>query len=114
MEKRAYFSAENLMSDWNDFHLDLSLECQQGSMTCIVGASGSGKSTLLRMLLHHAGMEPAGVLPTESGFCEIASGLTVSWIPQDTAGLCGTIPAFCEAHGLRSILKELPDSASSS
>ena len=54
MEKRAYFSAENLMSDWNDFHLDLSLECQQGSMTCIVGASGSGKSTALRII---AGLE---------------------------------------------------------
>ena len=78
----------------------LTLTVQQGDRIALHGKNGCGKSTLLRMLLHHAGMEPTGVLPAESGFCETASGLTVSWIPQDTAGLCGTIPAFCEAHGL--------------
>ena len=45
-----YFSAENLMSDWQQFHLALSLQAERGSMTCIVGASGSGKSTALRII----------------------------------------------------------------
>lgn len=49
-----YFFAEHLMSDWNDFHLDLSFACQKGTMTSIVGSSGSGKSTALRII---AGLE---------------------------------------------------------
>lgn len=56
MEQTAdsYFLAEALMSDWNDFHLDVTFTAERGSMTCIVGASGSGKSTLLRII---AGLE---------------------------------------------------------
>lgn len=52
--EKPYFVAESLMSDWNDFHLELSLKAARGTMTCIVGASGSGKSTCLRII---AGLE---------------------------------------------------------
>ena len=55
MEK-IYFSAENLIYDCENFHLDVSFECPQGSMTSIVGPSGSGKSTVLRLI---AGFEKA-------------------------------------------------------
>ncbi len=46
----SYFSAENIKSEWDDFHLDVSICCEKGSMTAILGPSGSGKSSLLRIL----------------------------------------------------------------
>ena len=52
------------------------------------------------MLLHHAGIETADALPSESGFCELASGLVISWVPQDASGLSGTVAGYCQAHGL--------------
>ena len=50
----SYFSARNIRGCWDDFYLDVSFECEKGSMTAILGASGSGKSTTLRIL---AGLE---------------------------------------------------------
>ena len=50
----AYFSAEHLMRDWDTVRVDVSLSCEKGTMTAIVGASGSGKSTVLRLI---AGLE---------------------------------------------------------
>ncbi len=34
------------------------------------------------------------------GTCETASGLVISYVPQDTAFLHGSIPDFCQVHGL--------------
>lgn len=45
-----YFVANNLILDWEDFHLDVSFSCEKGTMTAIVGQSGSGKSSLLRLI----------------------------------------------------------------
>jgi len=50
----AYFSAENLNLDWENFHLEVSFSLEKGTMTSIVGPSGSGKSTILRLI---AGLE---------------------------------------------------------
>lgn len=49
-----YFSAQNLQKKFDSLELDVSFECEKGSMTAIVGPSGSGKSTILRMI---AGLE---------------------------------------------------------
>lgn len=49
-----YFKATDLIKNWDNFSLNLSLECQKSTMTTILGASGSGKSTVLRII---AGLE---------------------------------------------------------
>lgn len=48
--ENTYFTAENLILDWEKFHLDVSFSCEKGTMTSIVGPSGSGKSTVLRLI----------------------------------------------------------------
>lgn len=46
----AYFEAKNLTEDFKTIKVDVSFECEKGSMTCILGPSGSGKSTVLRLI----------------------------------------------------------------
>lgn len=46
----AYFEAKNLTEDFKTMKVDVSFECEKGSMTCILGPSGSGKSTVLRLI----------------------------------------------------------------
>ena len=46
----------------------------------------------------------AGFPVIESGVCETASGLTISYINQDTSMLKGSIQAFCRARGLEESL----------
>ena len=79
---------------------NLTLQIRQGDRIALHGANGCGKSTLMKMLLQKAGVLPDSGNYTESGTCELASGLVISYVPQDTSGLRGSIPAFCEANGL--------------
>ena len=46
----AYFLAENLIQNFDSINIDVSFDCEKGSMTTIVGPSGSGKSTVLRLI----------------------------------------------------------------
>ena len=45
-----YFTAENLKQKFDSIDIDVSFECEEKTMTCIVGPSGSGKSTVLRLI----------------------------------------------------------------
>ncbi len=45
-----YFIAENLKQNFDSIDIDVSFECEEKTMTCIVGPSGSGKSTVLRLI----------------------------------------------------------------
>mgnify|MGYP003292257193 CR=1 FL=1 len=46
----AYFEAKNLKQSFDTVQIDVSFECEKGTMTSIVGPSGSGKSTVLRLI----------------------------------------------------------------
>lgn len=46
----AYFEAKNLKQTFDKVQIDVSFECEKGTMTSIVGPSGSGKSTVLRLI----------------------------------------------------------------
>ena len=50
----SYFKALNIHKSWESVTVDFSLECDKGTMTCLLGPSGCGKSTVLNII---AGLE---------------------------------------------------------
>ena len=50
----SYFTVQNLHKTWESVTVDFSLECDKGTMTCLLGPSGCGKSTVLNII---AGLE---------------------------------------------------------
>lgn len=50
----SFFKVTNLHKTWPTVTIDFSLECQKGTMTCLLGPSGCGKSTVLNII---AGLE---------------------------------------------------------
>lgn len=52
----SYFTVQNLHKTWPSITVDFSLECQKGTMTCLLGPSGCGKSTVLNII---AGLDQA-------------------------------------------------------
>jgi ABC-type sugar transport system ATPase subunit len=55
---------------------DVSMAILAGEIHTLVGENGAGKSTLLRVL--------AGVLSATAGSVELAAGVNVEWVPQET------------------------------
>lgn len=78
----------------------LTFSVRQGERIALHGTNGCGKSTLMRLILQKAGVLTADNSLSVNGICETASGLIVSYIPQDTSFLHGSIPDFCEERGL--------------
>lgn len=70
----------------------LCLTLHPGDRLALVGANGSGKSTLLKCL--------AGQCISHSGILRLASGLSVSYVPQDLSRLSGSLSAYAQQHGL--------------
>ena len=50
----SYFIVKNLHKTWETKVIEFSLECERGTMTCLLGPSGCGKSTVLNII---AGLE---------------------------------------------------------
>ena len=46
----SYFIVKNIHKTWETVTVDFSLECEKGSMTCLLGPSGCGKSTVLNII----------------------------------------------------------------
>lgn len=78
----------------------LTLTVNRGDRIALHGHNGCGKSTLIKRILQSAGMETDLGDFTESGICETASGLVVSYISQDTSFLKGDIWSFCDSRGI--------------
>lgn len=78
----------------------LNLQIRQGERIALHGANGCGKSTLLRLIMAQTGcFAPCDTLQA-SGLIETASGLKISAVPQETAGLRGAVFDFCEERQL--------------
>ncbi len=45
-----YFTVRNIHKTWETVTVDFSLECEKGTMTCLLGPSGCGKSTVLNII----------------------------------------------------------------
>lgn len=83
---------------------DFSLSIQNGERVALAGRNGCGKSTVLKLLL---GQE----IP-HTGMVSLASGLTVSYVSQDTSHLQGALSEFSFQHGIdqslfQSILRKM-------
>lgn len=50
----SFFEVQNIHKTWETKTVEFSLECERGTMTCLLGPSGCGKSTVLNII---AGLE---------------------------------------------------------
>ncbi|MDE6685772.1 MAG: ABC-F type ribosomal protection protein [Lachnospiraceae bacterium] len=96
----------------NPVFTDLSFTICQGDRIALHGKNGCGKSTIVKMILQKAGLYNGDLSVSEEGVCEIASGLVISYVSQDTSFLKGNIQEFCEKRHLNqslfcSILRQL-------
>ncbi len=82
----------------------LTFTLEQGERAALEGPNGSGKSSLLKLLL--------GQSIRHTGTLTLAPGLTISYVPQDTSFLQGTLTDFARERGLdeslfKAILRKL-------
>lgn len=84
----------------NPLFRGLTFELCLGDRVALHGENGCGKSTLIKMILQKSGYSKEKLPIAESGVCETASGLIISYINQDTSGLKGSLSAFCKERGL--------------
>lgn len=82
----------------------VSFQIYAGERLALCGKNGSGKTSLLRLVL--------GEDIPHSGTVRLASGLRVSYVPQDASFLSGSLEAYLQSCGvdgtlLRTILRKL-------
>lgn len=70
----------------------VSFRVRTGDRVFIEGKNGSGKSSLLKLLV--------GEPPEHTGIVTVGSGLRISYVPQDTSYLTGTLEEFAEKNNL--------------
>lgn len=68
----------------------VSFTIRQGDRVVLDGRNGSGKSSLLKLIIG----EPI----EHTGTIQLASGLIISYVPQDTSHLQGSLSAFAEEN----------------
>ncbi|MBQ5869095.1 MAG: ABC-F family ATP-binding cassette domain-containing protein, partial [Lachnospiraceae bacterium] len=78
----------------------LTFAVNKGDRIALSGKNGCGKSTLLKRILYKNGVIPVEGSVFENGICEVASGLVISYVGQDSSGLKGDITSFCREHNL--------------
>ena len=91
---------------------NLTFTLEQGERIALHGENGCGKSTLIKMILKKAGFSTMEISVSESGICETASGLVISYVNQNTSHLKGNLSDFCKTLNLDkslffSILRQL-------
>lgn len=79
---------------------NLSFTIDRGDRVALCGKNGCGKSTLIKKIIQKNGLIDDDSTILEEGICDVALGLVVSYVAQDTAGLKGDIVAFCKKNDL--------------
>ena len=77
----------------------LTFQVKRGEKIVLTGENGCGKSSIIKAILDRVGYAPDTDLIV-SGKLEIASGIVVSYVNQDTSFLSGSSRSFCEKRGL--------------
>lgn len=77
-----------------DLFEDLNFEIKRGARVFLKGENGSGKTSIIKAILK----KDEKLLQT--GEFQVASGLEISYINQDTSFLKGTIRSYCEKNNL--------------
>lgn len=81
-----------LLYDSKELFLPVDFEIKNNNIMAFNGKNGSGKSSILKQIMG-AEIESLGVL-------EVASGLVISYVPQDTSFLCGSLREFIRESGI--------------
>lgn len=99
-ETLAYFSDVIPLFDGKSACQPISFEIKQGQRIALDGKNGSGKTSLLKLLI--------GQPIEHRGSFVIGSGVRLSYVPQDTSGLKGSLLELAEkAHIDESLLKSI-------
>ena len=82
----------------------ISFEVRQGDRVALSGPNGCGKSSILKCL--------CGLSDCLQGQVRVASGLTISYVPQDSASVMGSMREYIERNALdetlfKSILRNM-------
>lgn len=88
----ASFSETAVMYEDRAINRPVSFQVRTGDRVFIEGKNGSGKSSLLKLL--------AGESLEHTGTVTVGSGLQISYVPQDTSYLTGTLAEFAEKNNL--------------
>ena len=83
---------------------NVSFTIEQGDRVALLGTNGSGKSSVVRLI--------SGADVAYTGGFQRGSRLIVSYVPQDTSGLAGSLSDYAEACGIdeslfKTILRKL-------
>jgi len=83
---------------------ELSFSMEQGDRLALLGGNGSGKSSILKLL--------CGEVIPHTGRINIGSGLILSYVPQDTSFLAGSLDRYADKQEIdgtlfRAILRKL-------
>lgn len=104
--KNSLISIDNLSSYYGEKQIlsNVSFEIKQGDIVAIYGSNGSGKSTLIKILL--------GLNHEYTGEIKLASNLKISYIPQDTSNLIGSLNEYIHRQSVdetlcKTILRKL-------
>ena len=104
--KNTFVTVYNLSSYYGEKQIlsNVSFEIKQGDKVTIYGSNGSGKSTLIKILL--------GLNDEYTGEIKLASNLKISYIPQDTSVLIGSLNEYIYKQGVdetlcKTILRKL-------
>ena len=68
------------------------------------GGNGCGKSSIIKAVMQRLSDSADQTGLSISGVFDVASGMTVSFVSQDTSFLKGTLKKFCEDRGLNESL----------
>jgi len=62
-----FFTVQNIHKTWETKTVEFSLDCEKGTMTCLLGPSGCGKSTVLNIIAGLEQNDPGAALREPQG-----------------------------------------------